>query len=187
GVDRLDVLLGRRRDRLDALLGVRREGRDRLLRRHGHAREREQDDDREDPHSRASIVHRPRERDPACNVGTLHLRGAGCTAAAMSSSQRAAAGLEDVIGEVAASYGAGRLIDSLSTAQLPNKRQVIEALNHLKATMYLGYYSTGSLDDTKLRFAVASRLYPAAEILTEQISRAASYEGFRSAGVPREP
>jgi serine O-acetyltransferase len=105
----------------------------------------------------------------------------------MSSSQRTAAGLENVIGEVAASYGAGRLIDSLSTAQLPNKRQVIEALNHLKATMYLGYYSTGSLDDTKLRFAVAAHLYPAAEILTEQIRRAASYEGFRSAGVPREP
>jgi len=35
--------------------------------------------------------------------------------------------LEQVIGEVAASYGAGRLIDSLSSAQLPNKRQVIEA------------------------------------------------------------
>src|ERR1051325_6855484 len=52
--------------------------------------------------------------------------------------------LEQVIGEVAASYGAGRLIDSLSSAQLPNKRQVIEALNHLKAVMYLGYYSTGS-------------------------------------------
>ena len=56
--------------------------------------------------------------------------------------------LEQVIGEVAASYGAGRLIDSLSSAQLPNKRQVIEALNHLKAVMYLGYYSTGSLDES---------------------------------------
>src|SRR5881628_985139 len=94
--------------------------------------------------------------------------------------------LEQVIGEVAASYGAGRLIDSLSSAQLPNKRQVIEALNHLKAVMYLGYYSTGSLDESKLRFALASHLYPAYEILVEQIGRAASYEGFRSAGVPRD-
>src|SRR5205809_2391766 len=94
--------------------------------------------------------------------------------------------LEKVIGEVAASYGAGRLIDSLSSAQLPNKRQVIEALNHLKAVMYLGYYSTGSLDESKLRFALASHLYPAYDILVEQIGRAASYEGFRSAGVPRD-
>src|SRR5690348_17654527 len=31
--------------------------------------------------------------------------------------------LENVIGQVAASYEAGRLIDGLSTAQLPNKRQ----------------------------------------------------------------
>src|SRR2546428_4491004 len=85
--------------------------------------------------------------------------------------------LEQVIGEVAASYGAGRLIDSLSSAQLPNKRQVIEALNHLKAVMYLGYYSTGSLDESKLRFALASHLYPAYEILVEQSGRAASYEG----------
>src|SRR4029077_18863547 len=94
--------------------------------------------------------------------------------------------LEQVIGEVAASYGAGRLIDSLSSAQLPNKRQVIEALNHLKAVMYLGYYATGALDESKLRIALASHLYPAYEVLVEQIGRAAGYEGFRNAGVPRE-
>lgn len=94
--------------------------------------------------------------------------------------------LENVIAQVAASYEAGRLIDSLSSAQLPNKRQVIESLGHLKAVMYLGYYSTGSLDESKLRFALASHLYPAYEILVEQIGRAASYEGFRSAGVPRD-
>jgi serine O-acetyltransferase len=95
--------------------------------------------------------------------------------------------LEGVIAQVAASYAAGRLIDSLSSAQLPSKRQVIEALNHLKAVMYLGYYSTTSLDESKLHFAVASHLYPAYDILVEQIGRAASYEGFRTAGVPREP
>src|SRR6266850_3519532 len=102
-------------------------------------------------------------------------------------SQRRSGQLEEVVGEVAASYQAGRLIDSLGSAQLPSKRQVIEALNHLKATMYLGYYSTASLDEEKVRFAVAARLYPAYEILVEQIGRAASYEGFRTAGVPRDP
>ncbi|HJW67937.1 MAG TPA: serine acetyltransferase, partial [Candidatus Binatia bacterium] len=96
------------------------------------------------------------------------------------------ADLEDVIGEVAASYGAGRLIDSLSSAQLPNKRQVIEALNHLKAVMYLGYYATGELHEQKLRYGVSAHLYPAYEILVEQIRRAVSYEGFRSTSAPRE-
>ena len=57
--------------------------------------------------------------------------------------------LEDVISAVADSYGAGRLIDSLGTATLPNKRQVIDALNHLKAVMYLGYYATGHLDESR--------------------------------------
>jgi len=100
----------------------------------------------------------------------------------MTSQRRAE--LEELIQEVAASYQAGRLIDSLSSAQLPNKRHVIEALNHLKAAMYLGYYATGAVDESKLHFAVASHLYPAYEILVEQIGRAASYEGFRTAGVP---
>src|SRR2546427_11296113 len=95
--------------------------------------------------------------------------------------------LEEVVGEVAASYAAGRLIDSLGSAQLPNKRQVIDALNHLKATMYLGYYSTGALDEAKVRFAIAAHLHPAYEILVDQIERAANYEGFRTAGVSRDP
>jgi len=93
--------------------------------------------------------------------------------------------LEEVIGEVAANYEGGRLIDSLSSAHLPNKRQVTDALGHLKAVMYLGYYSTGALDEDKVRYAVSSHLYPAYDILVEQIRRAASYEGFRSAGAPR--
>ena len=95
--------------------------------------------------------------------------------------------LEDVVSAVAASYAGGRLIDSLGTANLPNKRQVIEALNHLKAVMYLGYYATGSLDESRIRYSVASHLYPAYEILVEQIRRAVSYEGFRTAGEPRPP
>jgi len=94
--------------------------------------------------------------------------------------------LEPLIDLVAESYGRGRLIDSLSTAQLPNKRQVIEALQHLKAAVYLGYYATGSLDAARVRHAVASHLHPASDILTEQIRRAASYEGFRAAA-PQEP
>jgi len=96
-----------------------------------------------------------------------------------------ASDLEDAISAVADSYGAGRLIDSLGTATLPNKRQVIEALGHLKAVMYLGYYATGSLNESRVRFTVASHLYAAYEILCEQIRRAVNYEGFRATGSPR--
>ena len=95
--------------------------------------------------------------------------------------------LEALIGDVVASYGAGRLIDSLSSAHLPNKRQVIDGLYHLKAVMYLGYYATGDLDESMLRYTVSSHVYPAHEMLVEQIRRAATYEGFRTAGVPRDP
>jgi len=98
-----------------------------------------------------------------------------------------ASDLEAVISAVADSYGAGRLIDSLGTATLPNKRQVIDALGHLKAAMYLGYYATGSLDERRLRYSVAAHLYPAYEILCEQIRRAVNYEGFRALGSPRPP
>ena len=34
---------------------------------------------------------------------------------------------------------------------------------------------------------MSAHLYPAYEILVEQIARAANYEGFRTAGVPRDP
>ena len=102
------------------------------------------------------------------------------------SNDRRREGLEDIVDQVVASYSEGRLIDSLSSAQLPNKRQVIEALNHLKAVMYLGYYAHGALDPDRVRYAVAAHLYPAHDILCDQIRRAASYEGFRNAGVPRE-
>jgi serine O-acetyltransferase len=93
--------------------------------------------------------------------------------------------LEDVVSAVAESYASGRLIDSLGSATLPNKRQVIEALSHLKAVMYLGYYATGTLDESRVRHLVASHVYPAYEILVEQIRRAVNYEGFRTAGEPR--
>src|SRR2546428_11895981 len=99
--------------------------------------------------------------------------------------QRLGRDLQDIIRDVAASYGAGRLIDSLGTAQLPNKRLVIEALNHLKAVMYLGYYSIGSLDESRVPFAVASHLHPACDILIEQTRRASNYVGFRPPDVSR--
>src|SRR5262249_29186208 len=45
----------------------------------------------------------------------------------------------------------------------------------------------GALDGSKLRHGESSHIYPAFEILTEQIRMAFSYEGFRTATAVRGP
>ena len=84
--------------------------------------------------------------------------------------------LEAVIDRVAASYGRQHEIDSLESAALPNRRAVIEALNHLKPVIYMGFYSTRPLTRGNLRYAISEHLHPAYEILVEQIGRAMQYE-----------
>src|SRR5262249_41862315 len=95
--------------------------------------------------------------------------------------------IETIIDQVAASYRQGRLVDSPRPAPPPNKRQGIEAPQPPKALIYLRDYSTGAPHDTQLRHGVSSHIYPAFEILTEQIRRAVSYEGFRTATAARGP
>ena len=84
--------------------------------------------------------------------------------------------LEAVVDRVAASYSGNREIDSMESAALPNRRAVIEALNHLKPVVYLGFYSTRPLTRGNLRYAISEHLHPAYEILVEQIGRAVQYE-----------
>jgi len=84
--------------------------------------------------------------------------------------------LEEAIDRVAASYRNDREIDSLESATLPNRRAVIEALNHLKPCIFMGFYATRPLSRGNLRYAVSEHLYPAAELLVEQITRAVQYE-----------
>src|SRR5262245_19849132 len=84
--------------------------------------------------------------------------------------------LEAAVDRLAASYGENREIDNLESAALPNRRAVIEALNHLKPVIYLGFYSTRPLNRGNLRYAISEHVYPAYEILVEEIGRAAQYE-----------
>jgi serine O-acetyltransferase len=84
--------------------------------------------------------------------------------------------LDAAIDRVAASYTGTHEIDSLESAALPSRRAVIEALNHLKPVIYMGFYSTRPLTRGNLRYAVSERLHPAYEILVEQIGRAVQYE-----------
>lgn len=95
--------------------------------------------------------------------------------------------LDRAIDRVARSYERGAEIDSLESAALPNKRAVIEAFNHVKAAIYLGFYSTRSLNRTNLRHSLSERLYPAYETLVEQIGRAVTYEVQLGRLPEREP
>lgn len=83
--------------------------------------------------------------------------------------------LERAIDHVAASYDGRHEIDSLESAALPNRRAVIEAVNHLKPSIYLGFYSRKPLTRSSLRFCISEHLYPAYDILTEQIHRAVTF------------
>jgi serine O-acetyltransferase len=84
--------------------------------------------------------------------------------------------LEDVIDAVVDSYDGPEEINNLESAALPNKRQVVQAYNHLKPVIYMGFYSQRSLTRNNLRYALSEHLYPACEILVEQIGRALAYE-----------
>jgi len=75
-----------------------------------------------------------------------------------------------------ASYEGPEEINNLETAALPNKRAVVEAYQHLRPAIYLGFYSTRELDNDNLRQALSHHLYPAYEALVEQTERVLAYE-----------
>jgi len=94
----------------------------------------------------------------------------------MPSSPQRTRDLEHVIDAVVDSYDGPEEINNLESAALPNKRQVVQAYNHLKPVIYMGFYSQRSLTRNNLRYALSEHLYPACEILVEQIGRALAYE-----------
>jgi serine O-acetyltransferase len=83
--------------------------------------------------------------------------------------------LESIIDAVAHSYASGREIDSLESAALPNRRQVVEALRHLEHAVFLGFYTTKRVNSANLRSILAEHLSSAATILIEQIARVVVY------------
>lgn len=84
--------------------------------------------------------------------------------------------LENAIDLIARSYDTSDEINNLDSAALPNKRAVITAFHHIKPILYMGFYSTRSLNRTNLRYAISEHVYPAQDILVEQIDRAVRYE-----------
>jgi serine O-acetyltransferase len=88
--------------------------------------------------------------------------------------------LESAIDAVVASYDGGLDIDNLESARLPNKRRVIEALEHLKSALFVGFYATRTLNRDNLRQAISEHVYAAHHILVDQIERALSYGHLQS-------
>ncbi len=84
--------------------------------------------------------------------------------------------LEAAIDGVVQSYDGPEEINNLESAALPNKRAVIDAFCHLRPAIYMGFYATRPLSRDNLRYSVSEHLYPAYEILVEQIARAVTYE-----------
>jgi len=95
--------------------------------------------------------------------------------------------LERAIDEVVASYDGPEEINSLESAALPNRRAVIEAYQHLTQVIYMGFYSLRSLTRANLRYSLSEHLYPAHEILVDQIARARSYEELQHRVEPKPP
>jgi serine O-acetyltransferase len=90
--------------------------------------------------------------------------------------------LELAIDDVVASYDQPIEINNLESALLPNRRAVIEGFRHLVPAIYMGFYSTRSLNRDNLRHSLSENLYPAYELLVEQINRAVTYEELRGRG-----
>jgi len=95
--------------------------------------------------------------------------------------------LEAAIDSIVESYDGPLAINNLESAALPNRRAVIEAFLHLKPVVYLGFYSTRSLDRGNLRFALNEHLFPAYEILVTQIDRVVTYETAQGRSAPKPP
>ena len=84
--------------------------------------------------------------------------------------------LEDVIDVITESYDQDAEINNLDSADLPTKRAVSAAFNHIMPVLYMGFYSTRALNRTNLRYALSEHLYPAQDILVEQICRSTRYQ-----------
>lgn len=84
--------------------------------------------------------------------------------------------LDQILDRIVESYDGPEEINNLESAALPNKRAVITAFNHLKPMIYMGFYSTHSLNREYLRDSISEHVKPAFEILVEQINRAVTYD-----------
>lgn len=84
--------------------------------------------------------------------------------------------LERAIDEVVGSYDGPEDINNLESAALPNRRAVIDAYHHLTQVIFMGFYSMRSLTRANLRYSISEHMYPAHEILVDQIARARCYE-----------
>src|SRR4029450_8543625 len=107
--------------------------------------------------------------------------------AAMAAKASRHGDLERALDRLAASYDGPEEINNLESAALPNRRAVIEAYHHLTQVIFMGFYSLRSLTRANLRYSVSEHLYPAHEILGDQIARGRGYGEGQRRLTPRGP
>lgn len=83
--------------------------------------------------------------------------------------------LKAAIARIASSYDSELEINNLESTALPNRQAVIKAYQLLVPALYLGYYSQRALSRDSLQDSISETLYPAYDILVEQIRRAVTY------------
>ncbi|HEX2732296.1 MAG TPA: serine O-acetyltransferase EpsC [Polyangiaceae bacterium] len=91
-------------------------------------------------------------------------------------SAKHAAALEAAIDLLAGSYRGGLEINNLKSADLPNRKAVIDAYSQLVSSLFIGFYSKRALNPDNLRHTLSEAIYPAFETLVRQIERATTYE-----------
>ena len=82
---------------------------------------------------------------------------------------------EAAIAGVVQSYDTSLEINNLENTALPNRQAVIKAYGLIVPALYMGYYSHRALSRDTLHFSVSETLYPAYEILVDQVRRAVTY------------
>ena len=66
-------------------------------------------------------------------------------------------GLEGVLERLVASYQGPEAINNLESCSLPNRRSVIGAFAHIQHLLFLGFYSTRTLNSGNLAMSLAER------------------------------
>lgn len=95
--------------------------------------------------------------------------------------------LEAAIDAVAASYDGPEEINNLESAALPSRAKVVDALRHLEPAIFLGFFSSRSLNRANLRHGLSEHLYSAYELLVDQIDRAVEYQRRRGDTIEASP
>lgn len=89
--------------------------------------------------------------------------------------------LHRLLERLAASYASAAAVNNLQSAALPNRRAIVAAMQHIRALLFAGYYSTPGLRLDNLREHLRPHLRSARKLLLQQVERALAYRHWTCA------